>query len=114
MLLWLLTHGHGSKKALRTAASAAAGRPATNNTVKTMISTLRRKLQPHGIAIDTLSGIGYGLDGGARDKVDKILAEHGVELRPRQKTKPHKENGPPVRTPNGPGPSLTRTSAVFV
>src|SRR5262245_12966346 len=69
MLVQLLVRDYSAKEDLRIAESALVGRTVTDNTVQTIICTLRKKLKPHNIAIVTLPRLGYGLDKDARYRI---------------------------------------------
>jgi DNA-binding winged helix-turn-helix (wHTH) protein len=53
-----------------------------DSTVSVMISTLRKKLLPHGIEIATLRGFGYGLRKESRVKICRRLAKYDAGLIP--------------------------------
>jgi DNA-binding winged helix-turn-helix (wHTH) protein len=57
------------------------GDPVSNiKIVDVVICRLRRKLRPHNIAIVTIHGQGFQLAKDARDRIRRILAEHGEDL----------------------------------
>ena len=97
LLVWLLMHDFGAKEELRIAASALVGREVTDSTVKTTVSTLRRKLKLHNIGIVTLSGIGYGLDGDARHEIRTVLAKYDTGYTPRRARSKPKSPAPTWR-----------------
>jgi DNA-binding winged helix-turn-helix (wHTH) protein len=91
MLGWLLTHDYCTKEELRAAASHN-DQVIALGTAGVFVSTLRKKLKPHGIHIVTISGLGYALEQKVREKVRKRLAKHNVELIPeRSRSKPEAE-----------------------
>jgi hypothetical protein len=81
MLVRLATQDYGDKNELRAAASAALGRPVTENSIQTMLAGLRKKLKSHGVRIATISGLGYGLDTATRSQLRALLVQHDAALR---------------------------------
>jgi hypothetical protein len=82
MLVRLLTHSCSTIEELRIAA-AHTNKIITIGTTRIFLSALRKKLSAHNIQISTISMLGYGLDGKARSKIEKMLVEHDrARLRP--------------------------------
>jgi DNA-binding response OmpR family regulator len=76
-LVALMKHGQVSREAMH-AAMAHDGIPASNiKTVSVIIGTMRKKLEPFGIEVITVWGIGFRLGAGAGDRVNRLLAGHG-------------------------------------
>jgi hypothetical protein len=73
MLASLMLHEHRSKEDLRAVATY---QTSTTGAVGVTIHTLRKKLKPYNVEIFTVRKLGYGLDKRARDRIQKILAEH--------------------------------------
>ena len=48
--------------------------------VRVTICRLRQKLQPHGLAINTVWKIGYRIDGDSRVKIRKLLNDYGADV----------------------------------
>jgi DNA-binding phage protein len=49
-------------------------------TIDVILSKMRAKLRPYGVEITTVHGLGFRLAEDARDKIHKLLAEHGAEI----------------------------------
>jgi len=75
----LMTCDYSNKEELRTAASRH-NLTLTLNSTDVLICTLRKKLAPHNIKITTISGLGYGLNEKARNKLHKWLTKYDAGL----------------------------------
>jgi len=76
MLVELMSHDYCTKEKLQAAASDDDGCAITVDTMRVFLSSMRKKLAVHDIRISTIPSMGYGLDGTARDKLRKMLAEY--------------------------------------
>jgi len=77
VLVELLEHKHVGREALQAVAS----RDGTKSrTLGVVICRLRQKLEPHGVAIDTLWGTGFRLTEEARGKIRQLLIAHGADI----------------------------------
>lgn len=81
LLVKLATCDYSTKEELRAAASQD-GQAITAGSMNVFISSLRKKLTPHGIKLTTVSGLGYGLDQKARDKIRRLLAKYDTGIIP--------------------------------
>lgn len=76
MLAWLLERAYSSAEQLR--AVAAPDKKITYGSMRVSLCSLRAKLELHGIKINTVVKLGYGLSGESRAKILKGIAEYGA------------------------------------
>ena len=81
VLVQLLSYTHASRRELHVA-MANDDNPATcAKLVDVIIHRLRKKLVPHSIEICSLRGFGFSIAENTRNRVRKLLAEHGTTER---------------------------------
>jgi DNA-binding winged helix-turn-helix (wHTH) protein len=95
-LVALMEHGHVSRQAIHAAMSGDGNPVSKTKIIDVVVSRMRRKLAPHGLAIVTIYGLGFKLGEGAHDRIRRLLAEHNPELvleheavESKDNTKPH-------------------------
>ena len=78
VLVALMAHEHVSREALHAAMSPDSWARPNSRTVDVTLCGMRKKLEPHGVEIVNVYGLGFALAEGARDKLRRI-ARYGVE-----------------------------------
>jgi DNA-binding response OmpR family regulator len=79
-LVKLMGHKQVSRQAMHAAMSPDGSPVSKIKTIDVVISQMRRKLAPHGLAIVTVHGLGFKLAEGAHDRIRRLLAEHNPAL----------------------------------
>jgi hypothetical protein len=94
MLAWLLAHGSATREELRAAAAHSLDVPATFNSMKVGMWSLRKKLRPHDIEINVTCTVGYSIDKTARNKIADQLRRHDpeIEIAASQRPKSHRDD----------------------
>jgi len=78
----LLARGHNSREELCAAAADPGDRPITLESLRVAMSTLRKKTEPHGVAITVVPKLGYALAEQSRGQLRERLAKQGLVPEP--------------------------------
>lgn len=76
-LLQLLGQPHAAREELHAAIIGNGIATTQIKLVDVVVCRLRKKLVPHGIKINTIRGFGFSIEAATRDRIRKLLSEHG-------------------------------------
>jgi hypothetical protein len=79
VLLTLMEHGTVAREDLHVAMSDGRG-VSKIKTIDVVVSRVRQKLEPHGVAIETVWGSGYKINEDDRNKLRRLITDHGAGI----------------------------------